>query len=62
MSVPPPAGPTPLPWLQQARRDVACTLEDGILTVTLNRPARMNAFTVTMAEELVTMRKPTRST
>ena len=40
-------------WLQQVRRDVACALEDGILTLTLNRPERMNAFTVTMAEELI---------
>jgi len=28
-------------------------LEDGILTVTLNRPDKLNAFTVTMANELV---------
>ena len=27
--------------------------EDGILTVTLDRPDQLNAFTVTMAEELV---------
>ena len=40
-------------WLQQPRRDVACTLGDGILTVLLNRPERLNAFTVTMAEELI---------
>lgn len=40
-------------WLQRARRDVACALEAGILTITLNRPERLNAFTVTMAEELV---------
>jgi enoyl-CoA hydratase/carnithine racemase len=26
---------------------------DGVLTLTLNRPARLNAFTVTMADELV---------
>lgn len=28
-------------------------LEDGILTITLNRPEFMNAFTVTMANELI---------
>ncbi len=28
-------------------------LDDGILTVTLNRPDKLNAFTVTMANELV---------
>lgn len=30
-----------------------CSLEDRILTVHLNRPDRLNAFTVQMAEELV---------
>ena len=35
-------------------RDIACSLDaDGILTITLNRPERLNAFTVRMAEELV---------
>ena len=29
------------------------TVQDGILTLTLNRPEQMNAFTVTMADELV---------
>ena len=29
------------------------TVTDGILTLTLDRPAHLNAFTVTMAEELV---------
>jgi enoyl-CoA hydratase/carnithine racemase len=29
------------------------TVEDGILTLTLDRPEQLNAFTVTMAEELV---------
>lgn len=38
---------------QQAKRDIECLLSDGILTVKLNRAARMNAFTVTMAEELI---------
>ena len=47
------AAVVPASWLQRVRRDVACALEDGILTVTLNRPERLNAFTVTMAEELV---------
>ncbi|MFM1895400.1 MAG: hypothetical protein RLZZ385_474 [Pseudomonadota bacterium] len=28
-------------------------LDDGILTITLNRPERLNAFTVEMAEELI---------
>src|SRR5262245_35470352 len=28
-------------------------LADGILTVTLNRPDKLNAFTLTMADELV---------
>lgn len=37
-----------------ACRDIACDLaDDGILTLTLNRPERLNAFTVTMANELV---------
>jgi enoyl-CoA hydratase/carnithine racemase len=31
---------------------VSRDIEDGILTVTLNRPGRLNAFTVEMAEEL----------
>ena len=34
-------------------RDIACTLDgDGILVVKLSRPERLNAFTVTMADEL----------
>lgn len=53
MSHPPPVGTLPATWLHRVRRDIACALEGGILTVTLNRPERMNAFTVTMAEELV---------
>lgn len=33
---------------------IACTLDaDGVLTITLNRPERLNAFTVTMADDLV---------
>jgi enoyl-CoA hydratase/carnithine racemase len=36
-----------------ARRDIQCHLSEGILTVKLHRAARMNAFTVTMAEELI---------
>jgi enoyl-CoA hydratase/carnithine racemase len=31
---------------------IDCRLADRILTITLNRPERLNAFTVTMAEEL----------
>lgn len=34
--------------------DIACALDgDGILTITLNRPERLNAFTVRMAQELM---------
>jgi enoyl-CoA hydratase/carnithine racemase len=29
------------------------SVEDGVLTLTLDRPDQLNAFTVTMAEELV---------
>jgi len=36
-----------------ARRDIDCQFSEGILTVKLHRAARMNAFTVTMAEELI---------
>jgi enoyl-CoA hydratase/carnithine racemase len=32
---------------------LAWTVEDGIATITLDRPDQLNAFTVTMAEELV---------
>jgi enoyl-CoA hydratase/carnithine racemase len=32
---------------------VAYAVEDGILTITLDRPEQLNAFTVTMADELV---------
>mgnify|MGYP000980381138 CR=1 FL=1 len=32
---------------------IRCDIEDGVLTITLARPAQMNAFTVAMAEELV---------
>jgi enoyl-CoA hydratase/carnithine racemase len=38
---------------QHASRDIECLLSEGILTVKLNRASRMNAFTVTMAEELI---------
>jgi enoyl-CoA hydratase/carnithine racemase len=34
-------------------RDIACSLDaDGILTIALNRPEHLNAFTVRMADEL----------
>jgi enoyl-CoA hydratase/carnithine racemase len=32
---------------------IRCEIDDGILTITLARAAQMNAFTVTMAEELI---------
>lgn len=38
---------------QLARRDIECQFSEGILTVKLNRATRMNAFTVTMAQELI---------
>ena len=31
---------------------LACSLSDRVLTITLNRPERLNAFTVQMAEDL----------
>jgi enoyl-CoA hydratase/carnithine racemase len=34
-------------------QDIDCQLAEGILTVKLNRAARMNAFTVSMAEALI---------
>lgn len=33
---------------------LACSLSDRVLTITLNRPERLNAFTVQMAEDLIT--------
>jgi enoyl-CoA hydratase/carnithine racemase len=40
-------------WSRE-RREIACAVDaDGVLTITLNRPARLNAFTVEMADELV---------
>lgn len=35
------------------REQIIEELEDGILTITLNRPDRLNAWTETMAEELI---------
>ena len=32
---------------------LACSLSDRVLTITLNRPERLNAFTVQMAEDLI---------
>lgn len=32
---------------------IRCDVDDGILTITLARPAQLNAFTVAMADELV---------
>ena len=32
---------------------LACSLTDRVLTITLNRPERLNAFTVQMAEDLI---------
>jgi enoyl-CoA hydratase/carnithine racemase len=41
-------------WSRTPTSDIACALDDdGILTITLDRPARLNAFTVRMADELV---------
>lgn len=40
-------------WLRDTR-DIRCALDgDGILAITLDRPGQLNAFTVTMAEELI---------
>ncbi|HEY2807498.1 MAG TPA: crotonase/enoyl-CoA hydratase family protein [Steroidobacteraceae bacterium] len=39
--------------MQYSFKTVKCELEDRILVVTLSRPERLNAFTVTMADELV---------
>lgn len=35
-------------------KTLACSLSDRVLTITLNRPERLNAFTVQMAEDLIT--------
>lgn len=41
-------------WPGRETSDIACALDaDGILTLTLNRADRLNAFTVRMADELV---------
>ncbi len=39
----------PLPPLEATRYEVA----DGIATITLNRPEKMNAFTRTMMDEII---------
>jgi enoyl-CoA hydratase/carnithine racemase len=36
-------------------RTISTEVDDGVLTVTLNRPDRLNAFTVDMADELETL-------
>jgi len=38
---------------QMEREQIIEQLEDGILTITLNRPDRLNAWTATMARELI---------
>src|SRR5436305_5930521 len=38
-------------WME--REQIIEDLEDGILTITLNRPNRLNAWTETMAQELI---------
>lgn len=43
---------TSKPLDQLAQRDVLVTVHDGVATLTLNRPAKMNAFTVAMVDEL----------
>lgn len=42
--------PRPAPMTYQT---IACVTEERILTLTLNRPEQLNAFTVTMANELI---------
>src|ERR671936_738257 len=32
---------------------IRCEVADGVLTITLNRPERLNAFTETMGRELI---------
>jgi enoyl-CoA hydratase/carnithine racemase len=40
-------------WPRTPTHDIACAVDgDGILTITLDRPDRLNAFTVRMADEL----------
>src|SRR6218665_2619218 len=50
----PAKAPTPVPSIQtMIYQTLQWSVNDGILTLTLNRPERLNAFTVRMADELV---------
>jgi enoyl-CoA hydratase/carnithine racemase len=40
-------------WENTATEQIATDLSDGILTITLNRPERLNAWTATMCRELI---------
>ena len=40
-------------WSTIDWQDIRCAESEGILTITLSRVKRLNAFTVTMASELI---------